>query len=144
SLQRYRVRIVEGAIPDLATTHCCQGGIAGLGEAPVSEHAIVILCSEQRVTNGNAILAPSTFDRMDGHTSGLISVRGAGPRLRSEALRVRAMPSGAAPSAGRCRDPGKHNECTLGGRPTSRLESGPVDTVRSHQLDAGVQRGAEI
>src|SRR6266567_47153 len=36
SLQRYRVRIVEGAIPDLATTHRCQGGNRSpAGGAPI-------------------------------------------------------------------------------------------------------------
>src|SRR5437764_15026709 len=115
SLQRYRVRIVEGAIPDLATTHRCQGGIAGIAEAPVSEHAIVVSCGEQGVTNGNAILAPSTFDRIDGHTSGLIAVCGVGPRLRSEALFVGAIPTGAAPGQARGRGPGRSDECTLSG-----------------------------
>src|SRR6266700_3132156 len=133
SLQRDRVRIVEHAIPDLATTHRCQGGIAGNAEAPVSEHTIVISRGEQGVTNGNAILAPSAFDRIDGHASGLIPVRGVRPRLRSEALFVCAIPTGATPGEAHCWDPGKSDECTLRGRASSRQEARTVDTVRSHE-----------
>src|ERR1051326_3949549 len=146
------VGVVEGAVFDLAAAHGRQSGVTRVAKAPLTQHAVVILGSEDGIAYGAAALrgvvlgarAARGLDRLQHNLRRLVGIGGVGFWLRVELLLVALVPLRTLASQLAGRHATEGDVRAFRGLPGGVDECLFVDAIGTHQAHVLPERVTQV